>query len=55
MNNDDLPLTVYGLRPGCYVTLKLHNSKHKHGHRRKSASREPASVSVHMYKDKDSV
>ncbi|KAL9539936.1 hypothetical protein MBANPS3_009981 [Mucor bainieri] len=27
MNNDDMPLSVYGLRPGCYVTLKV--SKHK--------------------------
>ncbi|CAO0789878.1 unnamed protein product [Mucor circinelloides] len=33
MNNDDMPLSVYGLRPGCYVTLKV--IKHK-----KSASRE---------------
>ncbi|KAF1799512.1 hypothetical protein V8B55DRAFT_1590312 [Mucor lusitanicus] len=27
MNNDDMPLSVYGLRPGCYVTLKV--TKHK--------------------------
>ncbi|CAO3649702.1 unnamed protein product [Mucor fragilis] len=39
MNNDDMPLSVYGLRPGCYVTLKVSKHKkseekphHHHGH-----------------------
>ncbi|CEP17025.1 hypothetical protein [Parasitella parasitica] len=35
MNNDDMPLSIYGLRPGCYVTLKVNKSGHK-----KNASRD---------------
>ena len=23
MNNDDMPLNVYGLRPGSYITMKV--------------------------------
>lgn len=30
MNSDDMPLSIYGLRPGCYITLKLDTSKAHH-------------------------
>ncbi|KAG1588057.1 hypothetical protein G6F48_005528 [Rhizopus delemar] len=29
MNNDNLPLSIYGIHPGCHITLKLKNSGHK--------------------------
>lgn len=30
MNNDDMPLSVYGLRPGCFISLKLDKSNKNH-------------------------
>lgn len=27
MNNDEMPLSVYGIRPGCFITLKIKEVK----------------------------
>lgn len=27
MNNDELPLSVYGIRPGCFIFLKIKDVK----------------------------
>jgi hypothetical protein len=29
MNNNELPLSVYGLRPGCFVTMKVGHNRNK--------------------------
>jgi hypothetical protein len=39
MNNNDLPLSVYGLRPGCFVTMKV-------GHKDKETLKKTASKEV---------
>lgn len=32
MNNDDMPLSIYGLRPGSYVTMKAAKDKQQQQH-----------------------
>lgn len=29
MNNDDMPLSIYGLRPGSYITMKVNNNPYR--------------------------
>ncbi|KAI8096057.1 hypothetical protein BDF21DRAFT_407370 [Thamnidium elegans] len=40
MNNDEMPLSVYGVRPGCFITLKIKEGHH-HKHETKKQPSKP--------------
>ncbi|GAA5798834.1 hypothetical protein EDC94DRAFT_397421 [Helicostylum pulchrum] len=40
MNNDEMPLSVYGIRPGCFITLKIKEGHH-HKHETKKQPSKP--------------
>ncbi|KAI8880751.1 hypothetical protein K501DRAFT_157249, partial [Backusella circina FSU 941] len=51
MNNDNMPLNVYGIRPGCYITLKQKKHHHRDDHHQEQKQPKQVEQPIHNNKN----